>query len=76
MEAEPWNLCNKTVPIPWRKDVGSNTPGRWVFGVMMNDGVFRTHPPITRALGTVIDKLRKAGHEGTFGYFILMSSSD
>lgn len=47
-------------PIPWRD---ANIPDKPKWGVMWSDGVIPPSPACERALGIVIDVLRKNGHE-------------
>jgi Asp-tRNA(Asn)/Glu-tRNA(Gln) amidotransferase A subunit family amidase len=61
---KPWELDARVAPIPWRQEVYDEIKGRKLtIGVLMDDGVVRPHPPITRVLGSVVDKLREAGHD-------------
>ncbi|KAK9477591.1 amidase signature domain-containing protein [Lipomyces japonicus] len=65
IEAEPWTLDPKCIPIPWRQeqyDAIISKP-KLIFGVMKDDGVVRVHPPIERTLNEAVEKLRAAGHE-------------
>ena len=59
--AQPWLIDPSLVPLPWRdekvnhQDIGSRTLR---IGVMWHDGVVKPHPPISRALKEVVDKLK------------------
>lgn len=57
---QPWTLDPKIVAIPWRK---VELPQKLSFGLIKHDGVVRPHPPVERALDTVVEALKKAGHE-------------
>ncbi|OTB06795.1 hypothetical protein M426DRAFT_318506 [Hypoxylon sp. CI-4A] len=60
VDAEPWHLDPRCLPIPWR-DV--KLPAKLKIGVMWNDGVALPTPPVTRALRHAVEKLKAAGHE-------------
>lgn len=68
--AEPWTMDPRCVPLPWREDKFQDAKSRQLtVGLVMDDGVVRVHPPIARALQSMADKLRSAGHrvlEGTW----------
>ncbi|OJD12229.1 hypothetical protein AJ78_07134 [Emergomyces pasteurianus Ep9510] len=62
--AAPWNLDPKIIPMPWRKDVIQPKGRKLRFGVLgSNDGTITCHPPIERALSTVTNALKAAGHD-------------
>jgi len=64
IDAEPWRLDPKVVPIPWRDWIYEEAQSRpLVIGVMIDDGVVKVHPPIERALKELTAKLEEAGHE-------------
>lgn len=64
IEAEPWRLDPKCLPIPWRESVYQEARERaLVIGIMADDGVVKVHPPIERVLKEMAEKLRAAGHE-------------
>lgn len=56
----PWETDNYLVPIPWRP---ITLPSKLKIAILWDDGVVRPHPPITRALREMKDKLEKAGME-------------
>lgn len=61
IDAKPWLTEPSLVPIPWRdQDKYFATPSgkRIKIGVIWQDGVVKPHPPVTRALHEVVDKLR------------------
>lgn len=60
IDAEPWHLDPKMVPLPWR-DV--KLPQRLSFGLIRDDGVVRPNPPVRRAIDMTVEALRKQGHE-------------
>lgn len=64
IEAKPWVVDSKCVPIPWRQELYEDVQSRpLTIGVMLDDGVVKVHPPIERALNQAVELLRNAGHE-------------
>jgi amidase len=64
LDAQPWLLDPRVVPIPWREEAYLEVQSRpLVIGLMIDDGVVRAHPPIERALKELATKLKAAGHE-------------
>jgi amidase len=62
IDSQPWLEEPALVPIPWREiQLPSDRPLR--IGVILNDGVVRPHPPITRALNLMTSNLQFAGIE-------------
>ena len=63
LAAKPWLTDPSLVAIPWNADVRHprEAEGRinLRIGVMWNDQVVRVHPPVTRALREVVEKLDK-----------------
>lgn len=60
VDAQPWLVDAKCVPIPWRQ---VELPSKLRIGVMWNDGMVEPTPPITRALRQTVEKLRASGIE-------------
>lgn len=58
----PWSFDPKVVPMPWRSSE-MILPRKLSFGVIRHDGVVRPHPPMERAIETVIKALIMEGHE-------------
>ncbi|KAH7074521.1 amidase signature domain-containing protein [Paraphoma chrysanthemicola] len=57
IDAEPWLTEPALIPMPWRTyAVPEDRPLR--IGVLWHDGIVRPHPPITRALTILTDKLK------------------
>ncbi|CZS94214.1 related to general amidase [Rhynchosporium agropyri] len=56
----PWIKDDYLVPIPWRS---VTLPPKLKIAILWDDGIVRPHPPITRALREVKDKLEAAGME-------------
>ncbi|KAF4965427.1 hypothetical protein FSARC_6778 [Fusarium sarcochroum] len=64
IESKPWEHDARCAPLPWRDDMFQEMQSRpLVIGVLMDDGVVRPHPPITRALRDVVEALKREGHE-------------
>ncbi|KAK3647559.1 hypothetical protein LTR56_008053 [Elasticomyces elasticus] len=64
IDAAPWRLDPKMIPLPWREDAYSEVQSRpLVIGLLVDDGVVKVHPPIERILRDVAAELRAAGHE-------------
>lgn len=62
IDAKPWLTEPSLVPIPWRYRKPSEktvAEKKLKVGVIWHDGVVKPHPPITRALHEVVQKLRK-----------------
>ncbi|KZM23696.1 Amidase [Ascochyta rabiei] len=58
IDSEPWLEEPALIPMPWRPyTVPTERPLR--IGVLWHDGIVRPHPPITRALKLVTDKLKE-----------------
>lgn len=60
IDAQPWLVDPKVLPIPWRS-VERKTKLR--VAVLWNDGIVEPTPPVTRALKETVEKLKAAGHE-------------
>jgi amidase len=60
IDAQPWKLDPKMLPIPWRT---VEPPKKLKMAVLWNDGICMPTPPVIRALKETVDKLKKAGHE-------------
>ncbi|KAF2262038.1 amidase [Lojkania enalia] len=65
IDSEPWKTEPALIPMPWRDvKVGLEDAGRKLrIGVLWHDGVVRPHPPITRALKLLNDRLQASGIE-------------
>ena len=63
ISAKPWLKEPSLIPIPWRDQeswLGASSGGKKIkIAVMWNDRIVRPHPPITRALLEVVEKLRE-----------------
>lgn len=64
INSKPWLNEPSLVPIPWRDQehyLTKPSGKKLKVGVMWHDGIVKPHPPVTRALQEVVDKLK--GHE-------------
>ncbi|WWC73537.1 uncharacterized protein I206_107509 [Kwoniella pini CBS 10737] len=57
--AEPWYRDPNMLPIPWRE---VNIPQKLCFGLIMDNGIVKPTPPVTRALSETKKALEAAGH--------------
>lgn len=63
LAAKPWMTEPALLPIPWRDHIShlqTNPKGqkKLKIAVLWHDGVVRPHPPITRALHSIVQKLK------------------
>ena len=62
LDSNPWELDQTCVRMPWRPEdvafVGGSLPR---VGVLADDGVVMPVPPMKRALGSVVERLKGAG---------------
>jgi amidase len=64
IESNPWDHDARCAPLPWRGHLYEEMHSRpLTIGVLMDDGVVRPHPPITRALQDAVEALKLEGHE-------------
>lgn len=57
--AKPWLYEPSVLPFPWRAEATTIQPGsRLKVAVLWDDGVVKPHPPVTRALSEVLERLR------------------
>lgn len=60
VDSEPWIRDPLCLPIPWRE---VELPQQLCFGIMMDNGIVRPTPPVTRALLETKKALEAAGHK-------------
>ncbi len=61
IDAKPWYKDPSLLPFMWKEE--NFFHGRKLkVGVLWNDGVVKPHPPVTRALKQVVDKLKANGN--------------
>ncbi|KAF4332815.1 general amidase [Fusarium beomiforme] len=64
IESKPWEHDARCAPLPWRGHLYEEMHSRpLTIGVLMDDGVVRPHPPITRTLRDAVEALKLEGHE-------------
>jgi amidase len=74
LSQQPWSHDPLVPPMPWRDSIvqdtlkliaesRSSTTSGLVFGVLRHDSIVRPTPPVARALDSVVEALRKAGHK-------------
>jgi amidase len=64
IEAEMWTMDAQLPPMPWQDRIFEDFTQRpLVIGIMPDDGVVKTHPPIQRVFENAVAKLQAAGHE-------------
>ncbi|CAG8908704.1 unnamed protein product [Penicillium egyptiacum] len=67
LSQEPWSYDSKVIPMPWRRDEEEAIKAKisssgLTLGYYSCDGNVLPHPPVLRAVQTVINKLSEAGH--------------
>jgi amidase len=60
IDAQPWLLDPKMLPIPWRQ---VEQKKKLKIAVLWNDCICMPTPPVTRALKETTESLKQAGHE-------------
>lgn len=64
LASNPWDIDPSAIPIPWRTELATPPTDRKLrIGVVIDDGVVKPQPPVTRAMNETIQALRAAGHE-------------
>ncbi|KAJ5528133.1 hypothetical protein N7513_012292, partial [Penicillium frequentans] len=64
LASKPWDIDPSAIPIPWRTELATPPTDRKLkIGVVIDDGVVKPQPPVTRAMNETIQALRAAGHE-------------
>ncbi|CAK7891825.1 hypothetical protein CAAN1_19S00254 [[Candida] anglica] len=61
IDSKPWIHDPKVPPIPWREV--TDYPKKLSFGIILNNGETKHHPPIERALQMAKNALIAQGHE-------------
>lgn len=60
IDAKPWFKEPSLLPFPWKEE-SYFTGKKLKVAVLWDDGVVKPHPPVTRALLEVVDKLKATG---------------
>ncbi len=64
LSREPWLHDPLVHPMPWREsDTKLPAETSLTFAVLRHDGIVSVHPPIRRAIATVVEALQKQGHK-------------
>ena len=58
IDSQPWLVEPALIPIPWNSTLKISPSKPLKIGVMWNDSVVTPHPPITRAMQELIDRLK------------------
>jgi amidase len=67
---EPWKTDAGVVPLPWKEEdylltkLGGHDGAILCIGVYDFDGEVHVHPPFKRAIKSMVEALKLAGHEG------------
>lgn len=61
IDAKPWLKEPAVLPFPWKEEDAFKGKKLKV-AVLWDDGVVKPHPPVTRALNQVVDKLKEKGN--------------
>ena len=63
IDAQPWHAEPTLFPFPWNSSTNFFPEGRKLkVAVMWDDGVVKVHPPVTRALEAVVERLKATGN--------------
>ncbi|CUM64854.1 uncharacterized protein PRCAT00002469001 [Priceomyces carsonii] len=60
IDAKPWDYDPSVINLPWRE---ASVPEKLNIAVLADDGWIRPTPPIRRGILTVVDLLKKDGHD-------------
>ncbi|KAI1340306.1 amidase [Xylariaceae sp. FL0016] len=64
VDSKPWEMDARCAPKPWNEEVFCEFQSKpLTIGLLADDGIVRPHPPITRVLLDLVEKLRNAGHD-------------
>ena len=73
LSQQPWLHDPFVHEIPWRDEEeksiidiinrSQNNSGHLAFGILKNDGTITPHPPVQRAVETVVDTIQRLGHK-------------
>ena len=58
IDAKPWLSEPALIPLPWDSSIQISPHQPLKIGVLWDDNIVRPHPPITRALQSVVSKLK------------------
>ena len=68
LSQKPWLDDPCTLRLPWRHDETDEvhrlaSRRQLTFAVLRNDGLVVPHPPVTRVLDTIVDRLKLMGYD-------------
>ena len=61
LDAEPWLSEPALIPLPWKDDgslISFNGTKKIKIGILWSDEIVKPHPPVSRALKEVVEKLK------------------
>ncbi|MCJ1474063.1 hypothetical protein MMC13_002721 [Lambiella insularis] len=58
LDTKPWLSDPALIPLPWNSSLHINPTQPLKIGVIWHDNVVKPHPPVTRALRTMVSKLQ------------------
>ena len=62
VDAKPWLKEPSLLPFPWKPETFFPAGKKMKVAVLWDDGVVKPHPPVTRALTQVVEKLKATGN--------------
>ena len=62
IDAKPWLKEPSLVPFPWKNKDFFPAGKKLKVAVLWDDGVVKPHPPVTRALKQIVDKLKSSNN--------------
>jgi Asp-tRNA(Asn)/Glu-tRNA(Gln) amidotransferase A subunit family amidase len=60
VDAKPWYKEPSLLPFPWKEE-NAFQGKKLKVAILWDDGVVKPHPPVTRALKSVVEKLKSTG---------------
>jgi amidase len=60
IDAKPWLNEPSLLPFPWKNEDFFPAGKKLKVAVLWDDGVVKPHPPVTRALKQIVDKLKSS----------------
>jgi Asp-tRNA(Asn)/Glu-tRNA(Gln) amidotransferase A subunit family amidase len=61
IDAKPWQKEAHLLPLPWKEEKVFKSKKLRV-AVLWDDGVVKPHPPVTRAIKQIVEKLKQKGN--------------
>ncbi|KAG8532789.1 uncharacterized protein KY384_002667 [Bacidia gigantensis] len=63
LSQQPWLRDPLCLELPWRDEQAAKVSEQFAFGVLKFDGTVTPHPPVRRAIDTVVKALEQQGHQ-------------